>query len=141
MAIRRPSVYSRNQFVFQDFFYCEEGISESRYILAKYDGEVYETVGETFDYPSPDLKGGHIVARIDYTVEGGIINAVKIDHWEVNWRDEWPLRLAFQFLANCLYSRWQGYTIRVEKDAYPFWVSEWFTSLSNDPYDFLIKLE
>jgi hypothetical protein len=138
MAIRRPSVYNQNQFVFQDFFYADDEISELRYIVAKYDGEVFHEVGETFDYPTPDLKGGSIVARVDYTVEG---NLVTIDHWEVNWRDEWPLRLAFQFLANCLYSRWQGFTIRVNKDAYPFWVSEWFRPISNDPNDYLIKLE
>lgn len=137
MALRRPSVYSNNDFVFQDFSYGEDGPAEMRYIEAKYDGYPYETVGETFDYPVPDLKGGHVVARVDYTVEGTLIT---IDHWEVYWRDEWPLRLTFQFLANCLYSKWQGYTIRVNKEAYPFWVSEWFTPLTNDPNDFLIKM-
>lgn len=136
MAIRRPSVYSQNQFVFQDFFYAEDGPVELRYIQAKYDGEVYTEVGQTFDYTDPELKGGSIVARIDYTVEGKLIT---IDHWEINWRDEWPLRLAVQFLTNCLYSKWQGYTVRVSKDAYAFWVSEWFTPLTNDPNDFLIK--
>lgn len=138
MAIRRPSVYKQNQFVFQDFFYCEDETSESRYIIAKYDGEAFETVGQTFDYPVPDLKGGYQVARIDYTVEGTLVT---IDHWEVNWRDEWPLRLAFQFLANCLYSQWQGYSVRVRKDAYAFWASEWFKPLDNEPDGFLIKLE
>lgn len=138
MAIRRPTVFNKNQFVFQDFFYAEDGPAELRYILAKFDGEIYETVGDTFDYPSPDLKGGSEVARIDYTVEGKLVT---IDHWEVYWRDEWPLRLAFQFLLNCLYSQWQGYTVRVDKDAYPFWVSERFKPLSNDPNDFLVNLE
>lgn len=138
MALRKPSVYKQNGFVFQDFPYFQEGNEELRYILAKWDGYTYETVGQTFDYPSPDLKGGSIVARIDYTVEGKLVT---IDHWEINWRDEWPLRLAFQFLANCLYSRWQGYTIRVQEEARAFWVSEWFTSITNDPDSYLIKLE
>lgn len=139
MAIRRPSVYSNNQFVFQDFLYAEgEGEEELRYIVAKYDGYIYETVGDTFDRTFPDLKGGSIVARIDYTV---LDKLVTIDHWEINWRDEWPLRLATQFLVNCLYSKWQGYTVRVDKDAYPFWVSEWFIPLSNDPDDYLVKRE
>lgn len=135
MAIRRPSVYSANLFAFQDFFYCEDESSESRYVLAKYDTAVYETVGQTFDYPSPDLKGGSIVARLDYTIEGKLIT---IDHWEVFWRDEWPLRLTVQFLINCLYPPVEEYTVRVRKDAYPFWISEAFTALTNDPDDFLV---
>lgn len=135
MAIRRPSVYSRNLFVFQDFFYCSDETSESRYVLAKFDTGSYQAVGETFDYPSPDLRGGSIVARVDYTIEGKLIT---IDHWEVFWRDEWPLRLAVQYLINCLYYPGLGFTIRVRKDAYPFWVSEAFTAITNDPEDFLI---
>lgn len=138
MAIRRPTVYTNNDFIFQDFFYHEGDTEELRYIIAKYDGLPYETVAETFDYPTPDLRGGSEVARIDYTVEGKLVT---IDSWEINWRDEWPLRLAVQFLTNCLYSQWQGYTVRVRKEAYPFWVSEWFNPLSNDPNDFLIKME
>lgn len=136
MAIRRPSVYSNKDFIFQDFFYAEDDFQELRYIEAKYDGYKYELVGQTFDYPVPDLHGGSVVARVDYTVEGKLIT---IDHWEVYWRDEWPLRLAIQFLTNCLYSGWQGYTVRVHKEAEAFWVSEWFKPLSNDPSDFLVK--
>lgn len=135
MAIRRPSVYSGNFFVFQDFFYCEDETSESRYILVKYDTAEYETVGQTFDYPSPDLKGGSIVARVDYTIEGKLIT---LDHWEVFWRDEWPLRLAIQYFTNCLYRPGEGYTIRVRKEAYSFWISEMFTAVTNDPDDFLV---
>lgn len=135
MAIRRPSVYSQNQFVFQDFAYASDPPTECRYLLAKYDGEPFTNVSETFDYSSPVLKGGSIVARVDYTVEGKLIT---IDHWEVFWRDEWPLRLAVQFLTNCLYSGWQGYAVRVRKEAYAFWTSEKFVPLSNDPKDFLI---
>lgn len=135
MAIRRPTVYSRNQFIFQDFLYAEDEPIEYRYLLAKYDGEEYELVSQTFDYPSPDFKGGYIVARVDYSVVGKLIT---IDHWEVFWRDEWPLRLAVQFLLNCLYSTSQGYTVRVKKEAYAFWTSEWFVPVSNDPDDYLI---
>lgn len=136
MAIRRPTVYNQNEFVFQDFSYADDPPREYRYILVKYDGERYESVGQTFDYPSPDLRGGSVVARIDYTVEGKLIT---IDHWEVFWRDEWPLRLAVQFLTNCLYSGGQGYAVRVGKDAESFWVSEWFVPLGNTPGDYLIK--
>lgn len=138
MAIRRPSVYRNNIFVFQDFLYFEGEDEELRYILAKYDGDVYEKVEETFDFSTPDYKGGGVVARIDYTVQDKLVT---IDHWEINWRDEWPLRLAIQFLTNCLYSGWLGYTVRVSKDAYPFWVSERFGPLSNDPNDYLLKTE
>lgn len=115
--------------------YLENPPEEHRYILAKYDGERYELVGQTFDYPSPDFKGGSIVARADYTIEGKLIT---IDHWEVFWRDEWPLRLAIQFLVNCLYPSSLGYAVRVKKEAYAFWASEWFVPVSNDPDDYLI---
>lgn len=135
MAMRRPSVYAQNQFVFQDFAYAGEPPDEYRYLLAKFDGEQFTTVGETFDYHDSNLRGGSVVARIDYTLEG---NLVTIYHWEVFWRDEWPLRLSVQFLTNCLYSRWRGYTVRVDKRAYAFWVSESFYPVSNDPEDFLV---
>lgn len=138
MAIRRPSVFSQNQFVFQDFLYLEDEGSELRYLLAKKDGETYETVEQTFDKPAPDFKGGGIVARVDYTVEGKLIT---IDHWEVFWRDEWPLRLSVQFLVNCLYPKSMGYTVRVGKEAYAFWASEWFVPLSNDPEDYMIYVQ
>lgn len=136
MAIRRPSVYRQDLFVFQDFLYYEDGPEQGRYILGKYDGEPYELVGQTFDYPSPDFRGGAIVSRIDYTVIGEVVT---IDSWEVNWRDEWPLRLAAQFLTNCLYPSGKGYVIRVNKEAYPFWVSENFFPLTNEPDDFLMQ--
>jgi hypothetical protein len=135
MAIRRPSVYSQNEFVFQDFSYWEDGETELRYIIAKFDGEPFVTLEETFDFPTDNYGGGSVVARVDYTVEGKLIT---IDHWETFWRDEWPLRLTIQFLVNCLYSPGLEYTVRVKKDAYPFWVSEWFIPISNDPGDYLI---
>lgn len=138
MAIRRPSVYSNRDFVFQDFLFHEDGDVDLRYILAKYDGKPYETVGDAFDYHTPDLRGGSVVARVDYEV---LDKLVTIDSWEVYWRDEWPLRLTIQFLTNCLYSKGQGYTVRVNKDSYAFWVSERFSPLSNDPDDYLVKIE
>lgn len=137
MAIRRPTIFNKNDFVFQDFLYAEEPPIEYRYILAKYDGMRYELVSQTFDYPSPDLKGGSVVARVDYTLAGKLVT---IDHWEVFWRDEWPLRQTVQFLTSCLYSSWLGYTVRVSKEAEAFWVSEKFTPITNYPDDHLIKL-
>ena len=136
MAIRRPSVHRQGEFVFQDFLYFQDGASELRYVLGKYDGEPYESVAQTFDFPAPGLRGGSIVSRIDYTVSGKLLT---IDSWEVNWRDEWPLRLAFQFLTNCIYSAAQGYSVRVHKDVYSFWVSENLFPVSNDPNDFLLR--
>ena len=136
MAIRRQSVHRQGEFVFQDFLYFQDGTSELRYILGKCDGKPYEFVAQTFDFPAPGLRGGSIVSRIDYTVSGKLLT---IDSWEVNWRDEWPLRLAFQFLANCLYSAAQGYSVRVHKDVYSFWVSENLLPVSNDPNDFLLR--
>jgi hypothetical protein len=136
MAVRRPSVYRQGEFIFQDFLYFQDGASELRYILGKYDGEPYESVAQTFDYPPPGLRGGSIVSRVDYTVSG---KSLTIDNWEVNWRDEWPLRLAFQFLANCLYSAAQGYSVRVHKDVYSFWVSENLFPMTNGPNDFLLR--
>lgn len=137
MAIRRPSVFKQDLFVFQDFLYNEEVEGEElRYILAKYDGEPYEVVPQTFDYPTPEFKGGDIIARIDYSKTGKLI---AIDHWEVNWRDEWPLRLAVQFMVNCLYPPTLGFTVTVTKEAYPLWVSENFFPITNDPYDYLIQ--
>jgi hypothetical protein len=137
MAIRRPSVFRQDLFVFQDFLYNEEIDGEElRYVLAKYDGEPYEVVPQTFDYPIPEFKGGDIIARIDYTIVGKLI---VIDHWEVNWRDEWPLRLSVQFLVHCLYPSQRGYVVTVSKEAYPFWVSENFFPITNDPNDYLVQ--
>ena len=137
MALRQPSVYRENLFVFQDLLYYEgEDGEELRYILAKYDGEPYEKVAQTFDYPSPTLKGGSIISRLDYTITGKLI---VVDHWEVNWRDEWPLRLSVQFLVNCLYPSKEGYVVSVNKESLPLWVSENFFPLTNDPNDYLAQ--
>lgn len=136
MALRRPSVYRENHWIVQDFHYFDGEPEELRFILVKYDGEPYQTVTQTFDSNSPEFWGGDIRARLDYSI---LDKLVTIDHWEVNWRDEWPLRLAINYLANCLYPSKLGYIIRVNKDAYPFWVSEHFFPASNDPDDYLLK--
>lgn len=135
MAIRRPGIQSP-AWLFQDFLYHEDPPSELRYLLVKWDNEPFSRVSETFDYSNPpypdeEQRGGPIVGRIDYTVTGFLIT---IDSWEVNWRDEWPLRLAANYLRNRLYRELDGYVIEVSTEAYPFWVSEHYHPLSNDPY-------
>ena len=136
MAIRRPSIYRQDLFAFQDFLHYEDGPEQGRYILGKYDGEPYELLQQTFDYPIPNFRGGGIVSRIDYTLVG---NLITVEHWEINWRDEWPLRLAAQILVNCLYPERKGFLVRVNKDAYPFWVSENFFPVTNERDDYLIQ--
>lgn len=134
MGIRKPSTYRDNIFVFQDFLFQEYEEISLRYAVAKYDGEPFDYVASTFDTTDPQFSGGSVVARLDYTVSGDIII---LDHWEVNWRDEWPLRLTVQFLSNCVYPQSRGYQIRVNKEVYPFWVSEGFLPISNSPTDYL----
>jgi hypothetical protein len=134
MAIRRPSIYSPT-WLFQDFLYHENPPEELRYLLVKWDGEPFERVSETFDYSNPpypddEQRGGSIVARIDYTIEGFLVT---IDAWETNWKDEWPLRLASNYLRNCKYRSVKGYVTQVPKEAYSFWVSEHYYPFSNDP--------
>ena len=139
MAIRRPSI-SDIGWVYQDFLYATDGAEEARYIQIKYDGEPFTRVSHTFDYsnpPYPDLeqKGGTIVAQLDYTKVGQLIT---IDSWSVSWRDEWPLRLAVNYLSQCLYPASKNFVTRVQKDeAYAFWVSEQFFPLTNHPDDYL----
>ena len=135
MAIRRPTVYRENQFIFQDFLFHQDGDTSLRYAVAKYDGEPFDTLASTFDISDPTYSAGSVVARVDYTVSEKL---VIIDHWEINWRDEWPLRLTVQFLTNCVYRLGEGYQFRVNKDVYPFWVSENFFPVTNDPFDYLV---
>lgn len=135
MALRRPSIYRQDLFAFQDFLFYEDGLEQARYIVGKFDGEPYHLLQETFDYPVPNFKGGDIISRVDYTLVG---NLITIEHWEINWRDEWPLRLTAQILSNCLYPRKKGFLTRVSKEAYSFWVSEGFCPTSNAPDDYLI---
>lgn len=134
MAIRRPSVYSPT-WIYQDSLYLDNGPEQLRYVVVKWDGAVYKRKSQTFDYSNPpyissEQKGGSIVARLDYTVYGKLIT---IDSWEVNWRDEWPLRLAINYLINCLYSPGRGYLIRVVKtpEDIAFWQSEDFGPTDN----------
>jgi len=138
MAIRKPGINSPS-WVYQDLLYFDNGTEKLRYVLVKWDGEVFEQVSQTFDYSNPpysdsEQRGGPIVARLDYTIAG---NAITIDNWSVNWQDEWPLRLAVNYLKQCLYPSQKGYTIAVDKDAYAFWVSEQFFPVTNNPNDFL----
>ena len=138
MAIRRPSISSPN-WLFQDFLYFEDGAEQQRYIQVKYDGEPYTVISETFDYSNPpysnaEQRGGDIVAQLDYSVIG---QSVTIESWDVEWRDEWPLRLAVNYIRQCLYPASKGFVIRVNKDAYAFWVSEQFKPVTNLLDDYL----
>jgi len=63
------------------------------------------------------------VAVIEYEVDQ---NLVTVTNWQHTWRDEWPIRLGFQYIRNCLYKPGQGYVLRVVKDPLAFWQSEGF---------------
>jgi hypothetical protein len=139
MAIRRPGINSPN-WLFQDFLYFEAGIEQQRCIQVKYDGEPYRVISETFDYSNPpfsnaEQRGGDIVAQVNYSVIG---KSVTIEDWDVNWRDEWPLRLAVNYIRQCLYPTSKGFVIRAMKnEAYSFWVSEQFFPVTNLLDDYL----
>jgi hypothetical protein len=138
MAVRRPSINSLN-WLFQDFLYLDADGQQNRYIQVKWDGEPYYRTSETFDYSNPpysnaEQRGGDIVAQLDYSIIG---NTITIESWDVEWRDEWPLRLAVNYLKQCLYPTSKGFVIRVNKDAYAFWVSEQFKPVTNLLDDYL----
>lgn len=138
MAIRKPGISSPT-WLYQDFLYHENGAEQLRYVQVKWDGRAFDRVSETFDYSNPpysdsEQSGGPIVAQIDYSIIG---KTITIDDWQVNWRDEWPLRLASNYLKQCLYPDAKGYVIRVNKDAYAFWVSEQYFPVTNNLDDFL----
>jgi hypothetical protein len=157
MAIRRPAIASP-EWLFQDFLFNQpDPETEERYIQVKWDGEEYTRVSQSFDYSNPpfqgsEQRGGHIVAQLDYTI---VDELVTITSWNFNWQDEWPLRLAINYLKNCLYPQFKGYVIRVvgdevySQDGTPipvanknpdaFWVSENFLPLTNEPYDYLMR--
>ena len=161
MAIRRPS-FSSPDWLIQDFLYQEDVSltgSELRYIEIKWDGQVYERLSQAFDYSDPpyvgpEQRGGSIVGRIDYEINR-LTKVVTIYSWEVNWRDEWPLRIGTAYLTGCLFPGIKGYTLRVSgdqvysqngtpienpnKEPYAFWVSERFFPLSNLPKDYLVQ--
>jgi hypothetical protein len=156
MAIRRPSIDSPT-WLFQDFAYLETIEQQQRYLQVKWDGEPYSRQSQSFDYSDPpyvgpEQRGGNIVAQVDYTVQGKVVT---IDDWFVNWRDEWPLRLAMNYLTQCLYSAPKGFVTRVagnevynqagepiqqpNRDPNAFWVSEQFFPLTNLPNDYLAR--
>jgi len=161
MAIRRPSI-SSPEWLFQDFLYQAAdapGGSDLRYIQVKWDGEPYTRVSQSFDYSDPpftgpDQRGGSIVAQLDYEINVST-RLVTVYAWDVNWRDEWPLRLAVNYLTQCLYPGVKGYMIRVVgdqvynqageaidvagKDPYAFWVSEGYNPITNSPDDYLLR--
>ena len=161
MAIRRPSIASP-EWLFQDVLYQASdllGGDELRYVQIKWDGEVYERVSQSYDYSDPpyigpEQRGGSIVGQIDYAVNAST-RLVTIYSWSVNWRDEWPLRLGANYLAQCLYPGIRGYTVRVagnevynqageaieqpNKDPYAFWVSEQYLPITNKPNDYLLR--
>jgi len=161
MAIRRPSI-SSPEWLFQDFLYqaaTAPGGSELRYVQIKWDGEIYERVSQSFDYSDPpfvgsEQRGGSIVGQIDYELNAST-GLVTIYSWSVNWRDEWPLRLALTYLSQCIYSQDKRYTIRVagnevysqagdtievpSKYPYAFWVSERYNPLDNEPDTYLVR--
>ena len=140
MAIRRPSLYSPS-WLYQDFLYAENPPEQLRYLQVKWDRTPFERVSHSFDYSDPpysdgDQRGGPIVAQIDYTLNGKVIT---IDSWETNWRDEWPLRAAVNYLTNCMYPAVRGYVVQVPDEAHAFWVSEGFVPITNEPFNYLFK--
>ena len=156
MAIRRPSISSPD-WIFQDFLYQSIPGSEERYLQVKWDGEPYTRVSQTFDYSNPpyigsEQRGGDIVAQIDYTISG---NVITINAWDTNWRDEWPLRLAVNYISQCLYPSGKGFVIFVQgqevytqdgevisvadKNPYAFWASEQYNPTTNKPNDFMVR--
>jgi GH18 family chitinase len=162
MAIRRPSISSPD-WLFQDFLYQAAdapGGSELRYVQIKWDGQPYTRVSQSFDYSDPpyvgsEQRGGSIVGQIDYEINPST-RLITIYSWEVNWRDEWPLRLGVNYLTQCLYPGSTGYTIRVAGNQvytsagqaledpsnfpYAFWVSERYNPVTNNPDDYLLRL-
>lgn len=74
------------------------------------------------------------VASIEYEVQDNIVTIIAWNNY--GWRDEWPIRLGFDYLTNCLYRPGVGTIFRVEKDPLAFWQSERFLPLGGhyDPY-------
>lgn len=159
MAIRRFSIYSPT-WSFQDFLYqaaVDPSSSELRYVQVKWDGETYAKISEAFDYSNPlysdaEQRGGDIVAQLDYEINSST-KLVTVYGWEVNFRDEWPLRLAFNYLSQCLYPPDKGFVLRAtgeevynqagepikvaSKVPYAFLASEQFFPVTNNPGDYL----
>ena len=74
------------------------------------------------------------VAWIEYEVDGHLVT---ITNWQHTWRDEWPIRLGFQYIRNCLYKPGQGTVFRVVKDPQAFWVSEGFLPVTGQLGEYL----
>ena len=74
------------------------------------------------------------VATIEYEVDQ---NLVTITNWQHTWRDEWPIRLGFQYIRNCLYKPGQGVVFRVVKNPQAFWVSEGFLPVTGQLGEYL----
>jgi hypothetical protein len=152
MAIRRPSI-SSPQWLFQDFLYLSEPGKESRFLQVKLRPEPYIQPPGSADLSQPPCaQWGDIVGQIDYELSDKVVT---ITNWEVNWRDEYPIRLGVNYLANCLYRSSLGYVLLVAgaevyanngepipvagRDPNAFWVSENFFPPTNKPDDYLIR--
>jgi hypothetical protein len=142
MAIRRPSIYSPDWF-YQDSLDGEDFPFEYRRITVRdAEGYPYTRKSQLYDYSNPpyandEQRAGNIVAELYYILAPGVIT---IEDTYLNWRDEWPLRLAVNYLTNCLYPPGKNYQIQVNKEAYAFWVSESFKPYDNDPESPLVYL-
>jgi hypothetical protein len=142
MAIRRPGINS-SEFFYQDAFDDESVGVEYRHIDVKYaSGEPFQVISQTYDYSNPpysnfEQRGGDIVTTLYYVKLSTNPGTIIIEDWFINWRDEWPLRLATNYLTNCVYPPAKNYTFYVSKNPYPFWVSEKFVPLDNLPDTYL----
>ena len=118
MALRTPSRYTPQWYYEPKLEYVEPGDPgiEFRTLTIK--------LWDWVDIPTRRQDTfNNEVAVIEYEVEGKLIT---ITNWQHTWRDEWPIRLGFQYIRNCLYKPGQGIVFRVEKDPEAFWVSEGF---------------
>ena len=142
MAIRKPSIYSDNWF-YQDLLDGEDPPFQYRRVVVRdSEGYPYTRKSQLYDYSNPpytnnEQRAGNIVAELYYVIAPGIIT---IEDTFLNWRDEWPIRLAVNYLTNCLYPPGKNYQIQVSKKAYAFWVSESFKPYDNDPESPLVYL-
>jgi hypothetical protein len=142
MAIRRPGI-NTSEFYYQDFLDDENIGAEYRHLDIKYaSGEPFQVTSQTFDYSNPpysdfEQRGGDIVGTIYYIKLSTNPGTIIIEDWFLNWRDEWPLRLGSNYLVNCLYKPGGNYSFLVGKEAYPFWVSQFFSPVDNQPDTYL----
>jgi hypothetical protein len=152
MAIRRPGI-SSPRWLFNDFLYLAEPGKESRSLQVILGDEPYVQTPQTPDFSQPPCaQRGDVVGQINYEKASQVIT---ITDWEINWRDEFPIRVGVNYLANCLYRSSLGYVLLVAgdevyssagdpipvagRDPYAFWVSENFFPPTNKPDDYLIR--